>query len=138
MRHKLTPGKQHLASFYEAFDGNLDALDRIFIPDWVSHELNPGQAKGRQGLKDFIGLVRKSVPDLKITVEDMIEEGDTIAVRLTIAGTHREQLLGVAATDKPFSVRAHDIHRFGADGMVLESWHIEDWLSFLFQVGAMK
>jgi hypothetical protein len=44
----------------------------------------------------------------------------------------------VAATDKPFSVRAHDIHRFGADGMVLESWHIEDWLSFLFQVGGMK
>jgi len=41
-------------------------------------------------------------------------------------------MLGVAATDKLFSMRAHDIHRFGADGMV------EDWLSFLFQVGAMK
>jgi hypothetical protein len=47
-------------------------------------------------------------------------------------------MLGVGATGKPFSVRAHDIHRFGADDMVLESWHIEDWLSFLFQVGAMK
>jgi hypothetical protein len=47
-------------------------------------------------------------------------------------------MVGVAATDKPFSMRAHDIHRFGADGMVVESWHIEDWLSFLLQVGAMK
>ena len=85
-----------------------------------------------------MGLVRKSVPDVKATVEDMIEEGDTIAVRLVMAGTHRGPMLGVAATDKPFSMRAHDIHRFGADGMVVESWHIEDWLSFLFQVGAMK
>jgi predicted ester cyclase len=138
MTHKLTPRKQQLAAFYEAFNGNLGALDRILIPDWVSHEPNPGQGKGRQGLKDFIGLVRKSVPDLKVTVEDMIEEGDKIAVRLAIAGTHRGPMLGVGATGKPFSVRAHDIHRFGADDMVLESWHIEDWLSFLFQVGAMK
>ena len=138
MTHKLTPRKQRLASFYEAFKGNPDALDRILIPDWVTHEPNPGQGKGRQGLKDFIGLLRKSVPDLKVTVEDMIEEGDKIAVRLVIAGTHRGPMLGVAATDKPFSVRAHDIHHFGADGMVLESWHVEDWLSFLFQVGAMK
>jgi predicted SnoaL-like aldol condensation-catalyzing enzyme len=79
MTHKLTPRKQQLAAFYEAFNGNLGALDRILIPDWVSHEPNPGQGKGRQGLKDFIGLVRKSVPDLKVTVEDMIEEGDKIA-----------------------------------------------------------
>jgi predicted ester cyclase len=138
MTYKLTPRKQQLVSFYEAFDGNPDALDRIVAPDWVSHEPNPGQGKGRQGFKDFIRLVHKSVPDVKTTVEDMIEEGDKIAARLTIAGTQRGPLLGVAATDKPFRVRAHDIHRFGVDGMVLESWHIEDWLSFLFQVGAMK
>ena len=138
MTHKLTPRKQQLGLFYEAFNGNLDALDRIVSPDWVSHEPNPGQGKGRQGLKDFIVLVHKSAPDVKATVEDMIEEGDTIAVRLVIAGTHRGPMVGVAATDKPFSMRAHDIHRFGADGMVVESWHIEDWLSFLLQVGAMK
>jgi predicted ester cyclase len=138
MNYKLTPRKQHLASFNDGFNGNLDALDRIVIPDWVSHEPNPGQGKGRQGFKDFIGLSHKSVPDLKATVEDMIEEGDTIAIRLTITGTHRRPMLGVAATDKPFSIRAHDIHRFGADNMIVESWHIEDWLSFLFQVGAMK
>ena len=138
MTHKLTPRKQQLALFYEAFNGNTDALDRIVSPDWVSHEPNPGQGKGRQGLKDFIGLVHKSVPDVKATVEDMIEEGEIIAVRLVIAGTHRGLLVGVAATNKPFSMRAHDIHRFGADGMVVESWHIEDWLGFLFQVGAMK
>ena len=138
MTYKLTPRKQQLVSFYEAFNGNLDALDRVVSPDWVSHEPNPGQGEGRQGLKDFIGLVHKSVPDVKATVEDMIEEGDRIAVRLTIAGTHRGPLLGVGATDNPFNVRAHDIPRFGDDGMVLESWHIEDWLSFLFQVGAMQ
>jgi len=108
MTYKLTPRKQQLVSFYEAFDGNPDPLDRRLVSDWVSHEPNPGQGKGRKGLKDFIGPVRKSVPDVKATVGDMIEEGDKIAVRLTIAGTH----LGVAATDKPFSVRAHDIHRF--------------------------
>jgi predicted ester cyclase len=138
MTYKLTPHKQRLTSFYEAFNGNLDALDRIVTADWVSHEPNQGQGEGRQGLKDFIGLVHKSVPDVKATVEDMIEEGDKIAVRLTIAGTHRGPMLGVAATDKPFSVRPHDIHRFGSDDMVLESWHIEDWLSFLFQVSAMR
>jgi steroid delta-isomerase-like uncharacterized protein len=138
MTSTLTPRKQQLVAFYQAFDGNPDALDRLVISDWVSHEPNPGQGKGRQGFKDFIGLVHKSVPDVKTTIEDMIEEGDTISVRLTIAGTHRGPLLGVPATDKPFSIRAHDIHRFAADGMIVESWHIEDWLSFLFQVGAMK
>lgn len=136
--YKLTPHKQQLALFYEAFNGNPEPLDRIITPDRVSHEPDPGQGKGRQGLKDGIRQVHRSVPDLKATVEDMIEEGDTIAVRLTIAGTHRGPMLGVAATDKPLSMRVHDIHRFGTDGMVLESWHIhiEDWLSFLFQVGA--
>ena len=46
MTHKLTPRKQQLGLFYEAFNGNLDALDRIVSPDWVSHEPNPGQGKG--------------------------------------------------------------------------------------------
>ena len=113
MTYKLTPHKQRLTSFYEAFNGNLDALDRIVTADWVSHEPNQGQGEGRQGLKDFIELVHKSVPDVKSGLEDMIEEGHKIAARLTIAGTHRGPMLGVAATDKPFSVRAHDTHALG-------------------------
>jgi hypothetical protein len=73
---------------------------------------------------------------LPIEAEAQPDENEERKLHMTHKLTPRKQHVG--ATGKPFSVRAHDIHRFGADDMVLESWHIEDWLSFLFQVGAMK
>ena len=129
--------KDKLMKFYVALaDNKVDALDEIIIKDWISHDLNPGQQPGRAGLKAFIPLIHKSVTGLTWKVEEMIQEGNVIVVRSTFGGKHTGPLLGVEATGKTFSAKAIDIHHFNAEGMVTHTYHVEDWIAFLAQVGA--
>ncbi|WP_181902185.1 ester cyclase [Thalassotalea euphylliae] len=130
--------KERLVAFYDAFGkGDVEKLDKIIVEDWVTHDPNPGQLTGRSGFKQFIPLVHESISDLNWKIEEMIEEGNTIVVRSTFSGTHTGPLLGVEGTGKQFVAKAIDVHHFNDDGMVFETYHLEDWIAFLAQVGAI-
>ena len=58
---------------------------------------------GPEGYKTFLGALRKAFPDLKINVEHVVADGDTVAITYTITGTHRGEFLGHAPTGKPIS-----------------------------------
>src|SRR5918997_1303555 len=78
---------------------------------------------------------RAVFPDLAVTNEDVIVAGDKVTVRSTIRGTHQGDLLGIPPTGRAVEFMAIDIHRVEG-GRIAETWHIEDYLSLLFQLGA--
>ena len=70
-----------------------------------------------------------------MTVEDVLVAGDKAAVRSTIRGTHEGELFGIPGTGQPIEFMAIDIHRLEGR-QIAETWHIEDFVSVLFQIGA--
>jgi len=129
---------QTVKLFYQAFNSNQpDLLDQVLAPDWQDVPLNPGQAPGRDGFKPLIGVFYKTFGGLKVTNEDIIESGDKVVVRSTIEGTQAGDFAGFPSKGRPFKIMAIDIHQF-KDGKVVKTWHIEDWLSGLFQMGAFQ
>ena len=70
-------------------------------------------------------------------MRDIIEAGDKVVVRSTIEGTQASEFAGFASKGRPFKTMAIDIHQF-KDGKVIRTWHVEDWLAALFQLGAFE
>lgn len=130
--------KERLINFYDAFGkAQVEKLDNIIVKDWVSHDPNPGQAQGREGFKKFIPLVHSAISDVDWKIEEMIEEANRIVVRSSMTAKHTGPLLGVAPTGKTFTIKAIDIHHFNEQGMVTKTYHLEDWIAYLAQVGAL-
>ena len=67
--------------------GNIDLIDELLTDDFVEHEELPGLEPTRDGVKEFFRSFRNAFPDGSFTPEEMIAEGDTVAVRVTIRGT---------------------------------------------------
>ena len=125
-------------SFYEPFNtGDTSVYDTILAEDWADHPLGMGQQPGRAGFPPIIEMFRAIFPDLHLVNDDVIVCGDKATVRSTITATHSGgDLFGVPATGKPLQFMAIDIHRL-ENGQIVETWHIEDFLSVLFQLGAV-
>lgn len=89
-----------------------------------------------QGLGHFYQGLWNAFPDLHITVDDMIGEGDTIAWRLTVTGTHQSEFRGVPPTGREVTFGAQYFFRF-EDGKIVERWTNFDRLGVLIQIGAI-
>ena len=124
--------------FYQAFgDNQPDLLDQVLAPEWEDVPLGPGQQAGRDAFKPMVSGFHKIFSDLKITNEDIIESGDKVVVRSTLEGTQASEFAGFPSKGRSFKIMAIDIHQF-KDGKVVKTWHVEDWLSGLFQMGAFE
>jgi len=115
---------------------NLDVLDELIASDFTDHNPNPGQGPGLEGLKQFISSMHTVLYGLQNDVEDMVAEGDKIAARLRISGTHQGEFLGIAPTGKQVTFTGIDILRI-AEGKVMEHWGNVDELGMLQQLGAI-
>jgi steroid delta-isomerase-like uncharacterized protein len=116
-------------------EGNLELADEIVAEDLTEHEQFPGLEPGREGFKGFVTMFREAFPDLQVTVEDMIAEGDRVAARVTMRGTHQGEFLGIAGTGNRIEVPGVDIVRF-SDGMAVEHWGVTDNMALMVQLGA--
>lgn len=130
----VTDNKALASRFYEVFNqGNFDALDEFVASDYVDHNPAPGQAAGREGLKQALIPFKKAFPDMQIRVEDAIAEGDRVVMRLKAVGTHQGEFLGNSPTGKRVEIDAIDIWR-AAGGKLVEAWHLEDLLGLMQQL----
>ena len=121
----------------EAFNqGNLDVLDELVAQDVVDHDPAPGQASGREGIKQFVSTLRTAFPDPQLAVENMVAEGDYVAFNYTINGTHQGEFMGIEPTGKQVSVRAMEMVRI-ADGQMVDRWGNTDQMGLLDQLGAL-
>ena len=96
----------------------------------------PIEATGPELLKEVFGRLHRAFPDLHITVEDLIAEGDKVVARDTVTGTHQGEYMGLAPTGKSITYNEIFICRF-ADGRIAETWGVVDVLSQLRQLGAL-
>ena len=112
--------------YTEAFSrGNLDILDRYVKEDYVNHNRLPGSAPGRAGLKATMGALRRVIPDLRYVIEDLVGEGDRVAVRARMEGTDQGGIGGRPPTGRAFSVLSLAVIRF-EEHMVAERWGLHD------------
>jgi len=117
--------------------GKLASLDDLMSTSYVDHNpLVPGQAPDREGAKQGLSTLRIALPDLYITVEDMVAEEDKVVCRLTLRGTHAGEFLGVAATGEQITASLISIIRI-ADRKIVECWSISDQLGLMQQLAVV-
>jgi predicted ester cyclase len=115
-------------------EGRLDVISELVAEDFVEHETMPGMPEGREAVGWFVTGFRSGVPDLRAEVDDLIDEGDKLAVRSTWSGTQEGELFGMPATGKRFAITVIDIVRFEGDKAV-EHWGVTDVAGLMEQVG---
>ena len=124
--------------FYRAIGTNQPELfDQVLAPDWQDIPLGPGQSPGRDGFKPMVAGFHQTFHDLKITTDDIICSGDKIVVRSTLEATQAGDFGGFPPMGRRFTIMAIDIHQLG-NGKIIKTWHLEDWLGGLFQMGAFE
>lgn len=108
--------------FYEEVvnHGNTAAADELLSADLLDHGVPAGFPHGRVGFLQFATSLKAAFPDLRVTIEDLIAEGDQVAARVSVQGTHTGMLFGRLRL---------------AGGKVVERWNVRDLLSLLQQLG---
>ena len=120
---------------YDALNsGDVDALDDILAPNWEDFPPPPGPGTDVENYKQVILGFRAAFPDGLFTTRDFIVEGNQVAVRSIGTGTHQGDFYGVPSTGRSVEFQTIDIHRVEA-GRIVETYHVEDLLSVLTQVG---
>ncbi len=99
-------------------DNNLDVLYELVAQDMANHSAVPEQQHGIEGFKHVNRWVRAGFSDAHYEIEDMIAEGDMVACRITVSGTHDGDFQGTPPTGKRFSVDHVHWHRL-ADGKLV-------------------
>ena len=120
----------------EAFNGgNLDVVDELMAPEFVNHDAAlPEPIVGIEATKASIRGYRDAFPDLRLTLEEQIAEGEYVATRWSALGTHHGDLMGMPATGKQATVTGITIDRI-VDGRFVESWTNWDTLGLMQQLG---
>ena len=117
--------------------GNIDLLDELLAPDYTNHSpATPDLPTGPEGVKAVVSMFRSGMPDLRVVVEDMIAEGDKVATRYTLEGTHEGELFGVPPTGRRLSIKSITVERV-SDGRIRDHWRITDTLDMMQQLGAI-
>lgn len=115
---------------------NLAAIDDFLDPHIVEHGLPPGLPAGSEGSRQFIGMYLAAFPDLRLTAEDMVAEGDRVASRFTMHATHKGEFMGIPPTGKQVTITGIQIPRI-ASGKIAENWINLDALGLLQQLGVV-
>jgi len=118
-------------------EGNIDLVDKLLAPDYINHTpATPDQPTGPEGVKGVVSMFRSAMPDLRVIVEDMVAEGDKVAVRYTLEGTHEGELFGVPPTGQRLSIKSIAVERV-SDGKIREHWRVTDSLDMMQQLGVI-
>lgn len=124
--------------WYEAFDKNKpEILDAILSDGWRDIPDAPGTQSGAQPAKAVLKMLHTAFPDFRIRIEDIVAEGNKVVVRSTISGTQKGPFAWLPASGRKLQIQAVDIHLV-EDGKIQKTWHTEDWMSGLRQLGAFE
>ena len=119
-------------------EGRFDAADELASEDVVFRGRGGKAAvSGLDSFKRVVSKLREAFPNLKFTIDDQIAEGDRVATRFTVTGTHLGDYFGTAPTGRSVTYSAVDIFRI-ADGKIEEVWSLSDQLHLLEQLGVVS
>jgi steroid delta-isomerase-like uncharacterized protein len=119
--------------FENASQGRFDRVDAIVSPDYLLH---PEEIRGMEGLREMVEAYRTAIADLRITIDQQFTEGDHVATRYTITGTHEGELMGAEPSGRAVAFTGITISRC-RDGKIVEEWELVDTVGLLRQIGAL-
>jgi steroid delta-isomerase-like uncharacterized protein len=120
----------------EVWNGHdLDAIDNVVSTDYVNHAAGTDEYR-HGGARQIWEWILTVFPDHHFQVEDAASDGQTVAIRGTMTGTHEGELMGVAPTGR--RVGAQQSHWFRVeDGKLVEHWAVRDDLIMMQQLGVL-
>lgn len=120
----------------EVFNGRkLSLMDEFIAPDWVYHGPAGQEMHGPKELKQLFSMYFNAFPDLHADIEDIIAEGDKVAIRVMCRGTHKGEIMGIAPTGRQIKVPLMGINRF-KDHQAVETFELIDIFGMLQQLGS--
>ena len=126
--------KQNYLKAKAAFNENdMAACMSYYAPG--HHMRSRDVGPGREHIERFLSSMRESWPDLAIVVEHAVAENDWVVGRCTTTATHVRTVMGAAPTNRQVQATFWDMHRFDADGLIVETWNLMDSLAIMQQLG---
>jgi steroid delta-isomerase-like uncharacterized protein len=122
--------------FGEVFNrGDLNALNEFVAENLIEHEPTPpGTPQGREGLRQWVMMMRKGIPDFTFDIQEMVVNGDKVWIRSIVHGKNSGELMGMPASGKTIQADVIDIVRYDHD-QVVEHWGVMDQLTMMQQMG---
>jgi steroid delta-isomerase-like uncharacterized protein len=117
--------------------GNLPVADELIAPTYTHHDAStPDVGRGPESEKKRVTHYRNAFPDMRLTIEDIIAEGETVIARWSCRGQHKGELNGIAPTGKQVAITGVTITRF-AGGKMVEGFVNWDALGLMQQLGVV-
>jgi steroid delta-isomerase-like uncharacterized protein len=120
--------------------GRAEVIDELLDPDVIAHGLVDragNEVRGAADFKAFYESFRGAFPDIRVTVEDTVSEGDKIVARCRVQATHSGDSLGFSATNKPVEFSGMCMLRV-KDGKIVEAWNSFDFLTMFQQMEVLN
>jgi steroid delta-isomerase-like uncharacterized protein len=140
---QATSNKATLRRFHDAtntHDAELisKTVDEAFEPDVLIRTPLPVEAAGAEAVKELFARLHRAFPDLHVSVEDLIEEGDKVVGRNSVTGTHRDEYMGLPPTGKSVTYNEIFVFRF-VSSRIAEMWGgVVDFFSQMRQLGIVQ
>jgi steroid delta-isomerase-like uncharacterized protein len=112
--------------------GDMSVADDGVAANYVFH--GPMELRGVEGFKQMVTMMRTAFPDLNVTIEEMVGEGNKVACRFLGRGTFKGEFMGIAPTGKEIATTEASFIYF-EDGKEVEVWSYTDWLDWYRQLG---
>jgi steroid delta-isomerase-like uncharacterized protein len=117
--------------------GNLPIADELIAPTYLHHDPStPDLGKGPESEKKRVNLYRTAFHDLRLNIEDLLADGETVVARWSCRGVHKGELNGIAPTGKQIAITGVTIVRF-SNGKIVEGYVNWDALGLMRQLGAV-
>ncbi|MFF5288104.1 ester cyclase [Paractinoplanes globisporus] len=131
----MTSETELIRAAFEAFNaGDVAACMALTSPDLIINlaEL-PEPRHGLEVWREGFEMMRRAFPDLQAHIEDIVADGDKVALRLRFRGTHSGEFLGIPATGRAIEYVSHEFYRI-ADGLIAEEWICSDLATLFRQI----
>ncbi|MDZ7694304.1 MAG: ester cyclase family protein [Balneolaceae bacterium] len=125
--------RQYLLEVWGNWDYQLEK--ELVANDFIDHGAPPNFPSGLEGHHQFLQMCANGFPEVDITVEDLISEGDKVGCRWTLTGEHQGEFMGVPASGNDVVITGTDIHRIENEKLK-ETWPVVDMLGMMNQMGA--
>ncbi len=114
----------------------VELANEFYSEEFIGHDPNNPGVRGPEGIREIVLKYVHAFPDTQFSIDDMVAEGDRVAMRWTAIGTHDGDLDGMAPSGKPISVSGMSIDRI-VDGKIVEEWSAWDALGMMQQIGVI-
>jgi predicted ester cyclase len=129
--------RETIEGFYLAVEAkSVPLLRKVVTADWEYIPALSGAAPGPDQMIRAFEDLAIALPDMKITILDLLVHEDRVGVRAEVSGTQRGKLLGIDASSKHLRFAIHSFHQMRGN-LIGKTWHLEDWLSVFRQLGQL-